>query len=64
MMNCNYKKAINRRLRNTIKNLTKGDEIGKKYSTPTFVEDAYIPSNAIIPKEVIVGIIFERTKFL
>lgn len=57
-------KAINRRLRDTIKNLTKGDEIGKKYSTPTFVKDAYIPSNAIIPKEVIVGIIFERPKFL
>lgn len=57
-------KAINRMLRNRIKNLTKGDEIGKKYSTPTFVKDAYIPSNAIIPKEVIVGIIFERPKFL
>lgn len=57
-------KAINRRLRDTIKNLTKGDEIGKKYSTPTFVKDAYIPSNAIIPKEVIAGIIFERPKFL
>lgn len=57
-------KAINRRLGNTIKNLTKGDEIGKKYSTPTFAEDAYITSDAIIPKEVIAGIIFERPKFL
>lgn len=57
-------KAINCRLRNTIKNLTKGDEIGKKYSTPTFAKDAYIPSDAIIPKEVIAGIIFERPKFL
>lgn len=57
-------KAINLRFRNTIKNLTKGDEIGKKYSNPTFVEDAYIPSDAIIPKEVIAGIIFERPKFL
>lgn len=57
-------KAINCRLRNTIKNLTKGDEIGKKYSTQTFVENTYIPSDAIIPKEVIAGIIFERPKFL
>lgn len=57
-------KAINRRLRDTIKNLTKGDEVGKKHSTPTFAEDAYIPSDAIIPKEVIAGIIFERPKFL
>ena len=57
-------KAINRRLRNTIKNIVKGDEIGKKYSNPTFVEGAYIPSDAIIPKEVIAGIIFERPTFL
>lgn len=57
-------KVINCRLRNTIKNLTKGDEIGKKYSTPTFAKDAYIPSDEIIPKEVIAGIIFERPKFL
>lgn len=57
-------KAINRMLRNRIKNLTKGDEIGKKYSTPIFTEDAYVPSDAIIPKEVIAGIIFERPKFL
>lgn len=57
-------KAINCRLRNTIKNLTKGDEISKKYSTQTFVENTYIPSDAIIPKEVIAGIIFERPKFL
>lgn len=57
-------KAINRSLRNTIKNLTKGGEVGKKHSTPTFTEDAYIPSDAIIPKEVIAGIIFERPKFL
>ena len=56
-------KAINRRLRNTIKNIVKGNEVGKKYSNPTFVEDAYIPSDAI-PKEIIAGIIFERPKFL
>ena len=53
-----------RRVSNATKNLVKGDEIGKKYSTTTFVEDAYIPSDAIIPKEVIAGIIFERPKFL
>lgn len=47
-----------------LKILLKGDEVGKKYSNPTFVEDAYIPSDAIIPKEVIAGIIFERPKFL
>lgn len=57
-------KAINRRLRNTIKNLVKGDDVGKKYSNSTFVKDPYIPSDAIIPNEVIAGIIFERPKFL
>lgn len=56
-------KAINCRLRNTIKNLTKGDEIGKKYSTQTFVENTYIPSDAIIPKEVIAGIILKGLNF-
>lgn len=53
-----------RRVSNATKNLVKGDEVGKKYSNPTFVEDAYIPSDAIIPKEIIAGIIFERPKFL
>jgi hypothetical protein len=53
-----------RRVSNATKNLVKGDEVGKRYLNPTFVEDAYIPSDAIIPKEVIAGIIFERPKFL
>lgn len=57
-------KAINRRLRNTIKNIVKGDDVGKKYSNSTSVKDPYIPSDAIIPNEVIAGIIFERPKFL
>lgn len=57
-------KAINRRLRNTIKNIVKGDDVGKKYSNSTSVKDPYISSDAIIPNEVIAGIIFERPKFL
>lgn len=57
-------KAINCRLRNTIKNLTKSDEVGKKCSSITFVENTYIPSDAIIPNEAPAGIIFERPKFL
>lgn len=57
-------KAINRRLRNTIKNLVEGDDVGKKYSAPTFDEDIHIPSDRIIPREVIAGIAFERPNCL
>lgn len=57
-------KTINRRLRNTIKNLVEGDDVGKKHSTPTFVEDVYIHSDQIIPREVIAGIAIERPKCL
>lgn len=56
-------KAINRRLRNTIKNISE-EKLCKKNDVPTFIDNAYIPSDAIIPNELIAGMIFERPRFL
>lgn len=59
-------KAINRRLRNTIKNISEDKKLCKckKNDVPTLVEDAYISSDQIIPREVITGMVFERPKYL